>query len=215
MQKRTKVLIACEFSGIVRQAFRKRGFDAWSCDLLPAEDGSPYHLQCDVREVLADGWLLMIAHPPCTYLCLSGVRWLYERPERWQKLQEAIEFFKELLNAPIPHIAVENPTMHRFALQQLGRPSQCFQPYEFGEPVSKRTCLWLRNLPPLLATKILHKDKAQQRIWKCPPSPNRWKERSRSFPKVAEAMAHQWGDFLISRYGRQVCQAATEALGGN
>ena len=133
-----KVLVACEFSGIVREAFRKRGFNAWSCDLLPAEDESPYYYQCDVRDILDDGWNLMIAHPPCTYLCNSGVRWLHERLERWKKLDEAIDFFLELLNASIPHICIENPIPHKYAREKIGKPTQYIQPYEFGEYVSKK-----------------------------------------------------------------------------
>ena len=193
-----KILIACEFSGRVREAFRKRGFEAWSCDLLPAEDNSPYHLQCDVREILNDNWTMMIAFPPCTYLCNSGVRWLYEKPERWQKLKEAAEFFKTLLNAPIKHIAVENPIPHKYAIELIGRKyDQIIQPYQFGEPYSKATCLWLKNLPPLIPTQIIaDKRKIKQAVWKEPPSPERWKNRSRTYKGIAEAMAEQWGDYL-------------------
>ena len=193
-----RVLVACEFSGVVRRAFRNKGFDAWSCDLLPAEDGSPYHYQCDVKEILDDGWDLMIAHPPCTYLCNSGVRWLHERPERWKKLEEAVEFFLTLLNAPIPHIAVENPVMHKYARERIGRPAQYIQPYEFGEPVSKKTGLWLKNLPPLKPTEIIPKEKVKQKIWLEPPSPERWKNRSRTFRGIAEAMAEQWGNYVLT-----------------
>ncbi len=191
-----KVLVACEFSGIVRKAFRKRGFDAWSCDLLPAEDNSRYHIQGDVRNILNNGWDLMIAHPPCTYLCNSGVRWLYERPERWEKLNEAINFFLTLLNAPIPHIAVENPVMHKYAYKKIPKPTQYIQPYEFGEPVSKKTGLWLKNLPPLKSTRIISRKQIKQKIWLEPPSKERWKNRSRTFRGIAEAMAEQWSIFL-------------------
>jgi len=207
MQKATKkkksdikVLVACEFSGRVREEFRKRGFDAWSCDLLPAEDNSPHHIQCDVRKILNNGWDLMIAHPPCTYLCNSGVRWLHERPERWKKLEEAIDFFLTLWNAPIPHIAIENPVPHKYAREKIGRPTQYIQPYEFGEPVSKKTGLWLKNLPPLKPTKIVPKESVKQKVWLEPPSPQRWKNRSRTFRGVAKAMAEQWGKFLEERY---------------
>ncbi len=195
-----KVLVACEFSGRVRSAFRKRGFNAYSCDLLPAEDGSEYHIQGDVREILDDGWDMMIAHPPCTYLCNSGVRWLHERPERWKLLEEATEFFLTLLNAPVPHICVENPVPHRYAREKIGKPTQYIQPYQFGEPVSKKTGLWLKNLPPLKPTEIIPKEKVEQRAWLEPPSPERWKNRSRTFVGVAEAMAEQWGRFLIETY---------------
>jgi hypothetical protein len=197
---RIKILIACEFSGRVREAFRKRGFNAWSCDLLPAEDKSPYHIQGNVLEVLQDGWTLMIAHPPCTYLCNSGVRWLHERKERWKKLKESAEFFKTLLNAPIPYIAIENPIPHKYALQLIGRKyDQIIQPYQFGEPYSKATCLWLKNLPKLKPTKIIPKKQVVHAIYKEPPSPNRWKNRSRTYRGIAEAMAEQWGKFLIEQ----------------
>jgi len=195
-----KILIACEFSGVVRRAFRKRGFDAWSCDLLPAEDKSEYHIQGDVRDVINDGWTLMIAHPPCTYLANSGVRWLHERPERWRKLEEATDFFLTLLNAPIPHIAVENPIPHRYAIEKIGRKyDQIIQPYQFGEPYSKATCLWLKNLPKLKPTKIVPKEKIEQQVWKEPPAPDRWKKRSRTYKGVAEAMAEQWVEYVLKK----------------
>jgi len=200
-----KILIACEFSGIVREAFRKRGFDAWSCDLLPAEDSSPYHFQCDVREIIDDGWNLMIAFPPCTFLANSGVRWLWEDSsymlavERWEKLCEATKFFKRLfLFNDIPHIAIENPIPHKYALAMIGtKYDQIIQPYQFGEPYSKATCLWLRNLPKLKPTKFIPKNQVKQQVWKEPPSKERWKNRSRTYLGIAEAMAEQWGKFLI------------------
>ncbi|HDD44689.1 MAG TPA: hypothetical protein ENG63_07510 [Candidatus Desulfofervidus auxilii] len=191
-----KVLIACEFSGIVRQAFRNKGFDAWSCDLLPCEDNSPYHIQCDVREILNDNWILMIAHPPCNYLCNSGVSWLHRRPERWKKLEKAIKFFLELWNAPIPHICIENPVPHKYARQKIGRPTQYIQPYQFGEFVTKKTGLWLKNLPPLRPTKIIPKKQVIQKIIMESPSKDRWKNRSRTFKGIAEAMAEQWAILL-------------------
>jgi len=195
-----RVLIACEFSGRVRSAFRKRGFDAWSCDLLPAEDGSEYHIRGDVREILDDGWDMMIAHPPCTYLANSGVRWLHERPDRWKKLEEAADFFKTLLNAPIPHIAVENPVPHKYAIKLIGRKyDQLIQPWQFGEPYSKATCFWLKNLPPLKPTKIIPKNKVKQQVWKEPPHKERWKNRSRTYKGIAEAMAEQWGTYIRRR----------------
>lgn len=199
-----KILIACEFSGRVREAFRKRGFNAWSCDILPAEDGSPYHIQDDVLNHLNDGWDLMIAHPPCTYLANSGVRWLWEDSKyesaviRWEKLCKATEFFKQLfLYNNISHIAVENPIPHKYALAMIGvKYSQIIQPYQFGEPFSKATCLWLRNLPPLKSTKIIPKEQVKQQVWKEPPSPDRWKNRSRTYRGIAEAMAEQWGNII-------------------
>jgi len=199
-----KVLVACEFSGIVREAFRKRGFDAWSCDFLSAEDRSPYHYQCDVRDILDNGWDLMIAHPPCTYLANSGVRWLWEdnnytlAVERWEGLCEAAKFFKKLfLFNNIPHIAIENPIPHKYALAMIGvKYNQIIQPYQFGEPYSKATCLWLKNLPKLKPTKIISKNQVRQRVWKEPPSNERWKNRSRTYRGIAEAMAEQWGSYI-------------------
>ena len=204
-----KVLIACEFSGIVRTAFRKRGFDAWSCDLLPAEDSSDYHIQGDVRDILNNGWDIMIAHPPCTYLANSGVRWLYNQDgtrnkERWKKLEEAATFFLALLNAPIYHIAVENPIPHKYAVKLIGRKyDQIIQPYQFGEPYSKATCFWLKNLPKLQPTNVIPKDQVKQQVWREPPSPVRWKNRSRTYKGIAEAMAEQWGQFVIHSYHKK------------
>jgi len=150
-----KVLIACEFSGIVREAFRNLGYNAWSCDLLPSEIPSKYHIQKDVRKIIDRNWDMMIAFPPCTYLCNSGVRWLYEKEGRWKKLEEAAEFFKYLLNAPIEKIAVENPIPHKYAVNLIGRKyDQIIHPWQFGHPESKATCLWLKNLPKLKPTKI-------------------------------------------------------------
>jgi len=197
-KKDVKVLVACEFSGIVREAFRKRGFEAWSCDFLPAEDNSPYHIQEDVRNILENGWTLMIAHPPCTYLCNSGVRWLHERPERWKKLDEAVDFFLCLLDAPISHIAVENPIPHKYAIERIGRKyDQIIQPWQFGEPYSKATCFWLKNLPKLKPTQPVPRSQVKQQVWKEPPSPDRWKRRSRTYKGVAEAMAQQWGNYIL------------------
>jgi hypothetical protein len=194
-----KVLIGCEFSGAVRNAFRALGHDAWSCDTLPAEDGSPFHYQCDVREVLtAQPWDLGIMHPPCTYLTNSGVRWLYggkgtERdPVRWSQMEGAAAFFLSLLNCPIPRIAVENPIMHGHAKSIVGRgPDQIVQPWQFGHGATKATGLWLRRLPPLVPTRIVHGREA--RVHRMPTGPDLWKERSRTFSGIAEAMAEQWG----------------------
>ena len=193
-------MVACEFSGIVRDEFASRGHDAWSCDLLPSERKGN-HIQGDVREVLSDGWDLMIAHPPCTYLCNSGVRWLYERPERWKKMREAAEFFRTLLNAPIERICVENPIPHKYALRLIGRKySQIIQPYQFGEPYSKATCLWLKNLPPLKPTKIIPKAKVKHQVAREPASAERWKKRSRTYKGIAVAMAEQWGAIDKNRW---------------
>lgn len=187
-----KILVACEFSGIVRDAFRKRGHDAWSCDILPTEADPTYHLQCDVLEILDQGWDMMIAHPPCIYLANSGVRWLYANPRRWEKLKEAAEFFKALWNANIPRIALENPIPHKYARDLIGVPySQVIQPWQFGHGETKATCLWLKNLPPLKPTNIV--DGRENRVHRMPPGPNRWRERSRTFHGIAEAMAAQWG----------------------
>ncbi len=201
-----RVLIACEFSGIVRRAFAARGHDAWSCDLLPAEDRSNKHLQCDVREVLDRGWeLLIVAHPPCTRLCNSGVRWLHRPPrgksveQMWGELDEGAELFSALWNAPIPRRCVENPVMHKHAKSRIRgyrEPAQTIQPWQFGDQESKRTCLWLHNLPPLVPTVTERPAVIRHRVHRMPPSPDRGKERSRFFPGIAAAMANQWGPLL-------------------
>jgi hypothetical protein len=186
-----KVLVACEFSGIVRDAFLARGHEAMSCDILPTESPGP-HYQGDVRDILGEGWDLMIAHPPCTYLTNSGVRWLHERPERWAALNDACEFFRDLLAAPIPRIAVENPVPHRYAMDRIGqRYAQSIQPWQFGHGETKRTCLWLKGLPVLEPTEIVGGRDA--RVHRATPGPDRWKLRSLTFPGIAAAMADQWG----------------------
>lgn len=196
-----RVLVACEYSGTVRRAFTARGFDAWSCDLLPAEDGSEKHITGDARTVLGDGWDILIAHPPCTRLCNSGVRWLSVPPrgrtdaELWAELDEGAALFSAFWNAPIPRIAVENPVMHRHAKARIVNyepPAQSVQPWQFGHGETKRTCLWLRNLPPLTPTDIVAGREA--RVHRMPPGPDRWKERSRFFSGIADAMADQWGN---------------------
>lgn len=181
-----KVLVACEFSGVVREAFRARGHDAWSCDLLPAEDGSKFHLEGDVRDHLDFGWNLMIAHPPCTHLAVSGARWFKDKVE---EQKEALAFVRELLTAPIPRIALENPIS--IISSKIRKPDQIIQPWQYGHGETKATCLWLKNLPKLEATNIVEGREA--RIHRMPPGPDRWKERSRTFTGVAEAMADQWG----------------------
>jgi hypothetical protein len=188
-----RVLVACETSGIVRQAFRSRGHDAWSCDILPSEDESDFHIQGDALAVIGDGWDLMIAHPPCTRLSNSGVRWLDER-NLWADMEEACAFFLAMLHAPIPRIAIENPIQHGHARERIVyEPQQIIQPWMFGHGETKATCLWLKGLPPLLATKKV--DGREARVHRMPPSTDRWKERSRTLPGIAEAMAQQWSDY--------------------
>lgn len=195
-----KVLIACEFSGIVRDAFKAKGHDAWSCDILPTEIKGK-HIQRDVLGVLHDGWDLLIAHPPCTYLANSGVSHLQKNEERWKMLDDGSLFFKALLKAPINQICIENPIMHKYAKERIGgvRQSQIIQPWMFGHMEKKSTCLWLKNLPLLTETnnvksemEKLPKNK-QQRLHYLPPSKNRWKLRSMTYQGIATAMASQWG----------------------
>jgi hypothetical protein len=194
-------LIACEFSGTVRRAFTARGHDAWSCDLLPAEDRSNRHIVGDARDLLNDGWdLLMVAHPPCTRLCNSGVRWLTKAPpgrtlaDMWAELETGAALFSAFWNAKIPRIAVENPVMHRHAkalIEGYEPPAQSVQPWQYGHGEVKRTCLWLRGLPVLTPTDVVEGREA--RVHRMPPGPNRGKERSRFFSGIADAMADQWG----------------------
>ena len=199
-----RVLIACEFSGVVRQAFAARGHDAWSCDLLPAEDRSNKHIVGDARDILSDGWDLLIAHPPCTRLCNSGVRWLSAPPpgkttdQMRLELRDAAALFSAFWNAPIDRICVENPVMHRHAKAlstNYAEPAQSVQPWQFGHGEVKRTCFWLTGLPPLQPTKIVEGRKP--RVHFTSPGPNRWKERSRFFPGIAAAMADHWGGFAL------------------
>ena len=195
-----RVLVACEYSGVVRRAFIARGCDAWSCDLLPSEDGSNRHIRGDARDLLHDGWdLLMVAHPPCTRLCNSGVRWLHTPPpgktagQMELELREGAALFSAFWNAPIPRVAVENPVMHGHAkrlIENYAEPAQSVQPWQFGHGETKRTCLWLRGLPPLKPTNVVAG--REQRVHRMPPSPTRWKERSRFYPGIAAAMAEQW-----------------------
>ena len=198
-----RVLIACESSGIVREAFLDRGFDAWSCDLLPADDGSERHIQGDVRAILDDNWdLIIVAHPPCTRLCNSGVRWLTEAPkgktieDMWRELDEGADLFSTFLNADCPHIAIENPVMHKHAKERIENYvpfTQTIQPWQYGHGETKRTCLWLKGLPALVPTDVVEGREA--RVHNMPPGPNRWKERSRFFTGIAAAMAQQWGEY--------------------
>ncbi len=180
-----RVLVACEFSGTVREAFRRRGHDAWSCDLLETEVPGP-HLLGDVRELLRGGWDLMVAHPPCTHLAVSGARHFHRK----QKEQaEALEFVRTLLEAPIERIALENPIS--VISSRIRKPDQIVQPWMFGHGETKATCLWLKGLPKLVPTNLV--PGRANRVHRMPPSPDRWKARSRTFPGVAEAMAAQWG----------------------
>ncbi len=189
-----RVLIACEFSGIVREAFNDKGHDAISCDLLPSEIPGN-HYQGDIRDILNEGWDLMIAHPPCTHLAVSGARYFKCK----QKEQaEALEFVKVLMYAPIPKICLENPVS--IISSKIRKPDQIIQPYEFGHPESKKTCLWLKGLTKLIPTNVLKLPESG--IWenqtksgqnRLAPSPDRWKERSRTYKGIAKAMADQWG----------------------
>ena len=163
-----------------------------SCDLLPSETSGP-HYQGDVRDILYQNWDLLIAHPPCTRLCNSGVRWLAER-NLWKEMDEACDFFNLFKNADIPKICVENPIPHKYAVAKIGKYSQVIQPHWFGDEVeSKQTCLWLKNLPFLVREKVLPKEKIKQSNWLASPGPNRWKERSRTFQSIADKMAQTWG----------------------
>lgn len=205
-----KILIGCETSGTVRNAFTERGHDAWSCDILPADDQTNRHIQDDIRNVLKmEAWdLLMVAHPPCTRLCNSGVRWLHKAPpgktvqEMWEELDEGAALFSDLWNADIPRIAIENPIMHKHAkarIENFEPFAQSVQPYEFADSVeaednvSKRTCLWLKNLPLLQKTSDLTGETARHDIHLASPGPDRWKFRSKFHKGLAQAMAEQWG----------------------
>lgn len=214
-----RVLIACEYSGIVRRAFADRGHDAWSCDLLPAEDGSNRHIRGDVREILSDGWdLLIVAHPPCTRLCRSGRRWLsgpgdmtppkkLPRGRTWESMKaefaDGVDLFVACWQAPVPHVAIENPEMHDLAKARMPADlpmPQIVQPFWFGHPEYKATGWYLKSLPPLQETERLKEPKrgtakwrAWNRVHRMSPGPDRSKERSRSFPGMAAAMADQWG----------------------
>ncbi len=183
-----RVLVACEYSGRVREAFRARGHDAWSCDLLESEDNSPFHIQGDVLPLLTQGWDLMICHPPCTHLAVSGARHFKGKIADGRQ-QGALDFVRRLLDAPIPKIALENPVS--IISSKIRKPDQIIQPWQFGHGETKATCLWLKGLPKLTPTNIV--EGRSDRIHKMPPGPNRWKERSRTYQGIANAMAAQWG----------------------
>ncbi len=194
------MLVACEYSGTVRDAFLRAGHDAMSCDLLPTDVPGP-HYQGDVRDVLHDGWDLMVAHPPCIYLCSSGLHWNKRTPGRAELTEQALDFVRLLLDAPIQRVAVENPI--GAIGTRIKKATQTIQPWQFGHDASKATCLWLKNLPPLVPTAIVEPrivggkkrwanqtDSGQNRL---PPSADRWKIRSETYRGIAEAMAQQWG----------------------
>lgn len=200
-----KVLVACEFSGTVRDAFnQEEGVAAYSCDLLPDENNSRFHFQEDALKILnSDDWDLVIAHPPCTRLANSGVSWLHRR-NLWGEMKESSFFFKSFLDCPATYVCVENPVMHKYALEIIGQKhSQTIQPYQFGHDASKRTCLWLKNLPLLQPTKIIepnsngrYANQTPSGQNNLPPSKDRWKLRSKTYEGIAKAMAVQWTNFI-------------------
>jgi hypothetical protein len=194
--------VACEYSGTVRDAFIRNGHEAMSCDLLPTDVPGP-HYQGDVFDVINDGWDLMIAHPPCTYLSNSGVSWLYRQEGRWDNMREGAEFFRKLLEADIPKIAIENPIMHKYAKEIIGaNQTQVVQPWMFGHMEQKATCLWLKELPELQPTNNVKAEmmelpkRERERLHYLPPSADRWKIRSKTYEGIAQAMADQWGAII-------------------
>lgn len=188
-----KLLVACEYSGIVRDAFNASGWDAMSCDLLDSEKPGK-HYKGDIFDVLYKGWDLLIAHPPCTHLAVSGARHFASKKASGVQ-EEALEFVYDLLHAPIKHIALENPIS--IISTRIRKPDQIIQPWQYGHGETKATCLWLKDLPLLVPTDVV--DGREARIHKMAPSPDRWKERSRTFPGIAKAMAEQWGDYVKSK----------------
>ena len=194
--KRMKVLVACEYSGIVRNAFKARGHDAWSCDLLPTEQPSKNHIEGDVLPILNDGWDQIIAHPPCTHLSVSGAaRWAEKVADGRQPA--AIKFVETIWYSKCQRICIENPVGALSSRSKLGKATQYVQPYEFGHAEQKKTGFWLKGLPKLVGTKYIDvtglPDKQRQRLHWLPPSKDRWKIRSRTFQGIADAMADQWG----------------------
>lgn len=184
-----RVLVGCEFSGVIRRRFRVAGHDAWSCDLLPSEDESGFHIIGDVRDILDDGWDLAIFHPPCTHLAVSGARWFKDKQA---EQEEALEFARTLLDAPIPRVCLENPVS--IISTKIRKPDQIIQPWMFGHGETKATCFWLKGLPPLTPTEIVEGREAK--VHRMPPSEDRWKERSRTYIGIANAMRDQWGPLL-------------------
>jgi len=192
-----KVIVACEYSGKVRDAFIKQNHYAISCDFLPTELPGP-HYQGDIFDILNDGFDLLIAHPPCTYLSNSGVRWIYSQEDRWLKMYYGASFFRKLLRSNIKFIAIENPIPHKYALKLIGeRYSQIVQPWQFGHGETKATCLWLKGLPLLKASEIVKG--REQKIWNMLPSEDRQKLRSETYQGIADAMAKQWGEINVDR----------------
>lgn len=180
-----RLLVACEYSGVVREAFAAKGWEAWSCDLLPTERDSEYHYQGPVEDLLDEPWDMMIAHPPCTHLAVSGARWFKDKQA---EQVAALEFVRLLLNAPVHKIALENPIS--IISSRIRKPDQIIQPWQFGHGETKATCLWLKNLPPLQPTDIV--SGRENRVHRMSPGPDRWKERSRTYSGIAAAMASQW-----------------------
>jgi len=200
--KKWRALVACEYSGRVRDAFASLGWDAWSCDLLPTESPGN-HFIGDVKDIITDQWDIMIAFPPCTYLCSSGMHWTTRGLRDPKLTEDALDFVRILLNADIPHIALENPV--GVISTRIRKPDCIIHPYEHGHPESKTTCLWLKNLPPIKPTSICEKPPNGRWINQTPtgqnklgPSADRWKERSKTYPGIAAAMAEQWSDFILS-----------------
>lgn len=183
--KPPRLLVACEYSGRVRDAFVAKGWDAWSCDLLPTERESKQHYQGPVEDLLHDHWDMLIAHPPCTHLAVSGARWFKDKQV---EQAAALDFVRLLLDAPIHRIALENPVS--IISSRIRKPDQIIQPWQFGHGETKATCLWLKNLPPLQPTAIV--EGRENKVHRMPPSPDRWKERSRTYQGIALAMADQW-----------------------
>jgi len=183
------LLVACEYSGRVRDAFAAKGWDAWSCDLLPSERESNNHYQGPVEDLLDKGWDMMIAHPPCTHLAVSGARWFKDKQ---LEQQQALAFVQLLLDAPIPRIALENPVS--IISSRIRKPDQIIQPWQFGHGETKATCLWLKNLMPLYPSRIVEGREAK--VHRMSPGPSRWKERSRTYQGIADAMAAQWGTLV-------------------
>jgi hypothetical protein len=195
LESKLKVLVACECSERIKKAFMDKGHEAHSCDLKPGELGLPNHHQYDIKDLLKEykGYFdLMIAHPDCTYMANSGARWLFEKDGRWEQLRQAAEFFNFLKNQDIPRIALENPQPHKWATELIGHYSQKVQPWWFGEGETKGICLWLKNLPPLMAVYI-HPDRVPK-VHHEPPSPNQKTNRSRTYIGFANAVAEQWGN---------------------
>lgn len=205
-----RVLVACEFSATVRDAFRRRGLDAWSCDLLPTEADPRWHIQGDALKAAYSGeWDMMVCHPPCTHLAVSGARWFKDKQA---EQAEALAFVRALLEAPVRHIALENPVS--IISSRIRKPDQTIQPWQFGHGETKATCLWLKNLPKLKPTNIV--DGREARVHLMPPGPNRWKERSRTFAGIAEAMADQWGAYLLdhttSQFAKRDCSPVSHTI---